>query len=251
MTYPIHAAVLAPQGVLGNLVSGIGSLLPFSAQPMLVPQSAMTDAVAPAVRDGVQAVVTHYVNPVIGHAAGAAAGALAQHIPFPEPGHTGPVGNAISVHAPGFIQAAGTAAGYPTAAIHGANIVREGARYLPFSAMPAVTLAPQGVFGSLIGAVAPTLGHAVGGLLGNASVGQQIGTVAGHLGGLLPFSAQPQVALAPQGVFGSLIGAVAPTLGHAVGGLLGNASVGQQIGTVAGHLGGLLPFSAQPQLVYA
>ena len=45
MTYPIHAAVLAPQGVLGNLVSGIGSLLPFAAQPMLVPQSAMTDAI--------------------------------------------------------------------------------------------------------------------------------------------------------------------------------------------------------------
>ena len=251
MTYPIHTAVLAPQGVLGNLVSGIGSLLPFSAQPMLVPQSAMNDAVAPAVRDGVQAVVTHYVNPVIGHVAGAAAGALAQHIPFPEPGHTGPIGTVISTHAPGFIQAAGTAAGYPTVAIHGANIVREGARYLPFSALPTVTLAPQGVFGSLIGAVAPTLGHAVGGLLGNAGVGQQIGTVAGHLGGLLPFSAQPQVALAPQGVFGSLIGAVAPTLGHAVGGLLGNANVGQQIGTVAGHLGGLLPFSAQPQVVYA
>ncbi|MDQ0141755.1 phage tail tape-measure protein [Cupriavidus necator] len=122
---------------------------------------------------------------------------------------------------------------------------------MPFSAQPQVALAPQGVFGSLIGAVAPTLGHAVGGLLGNAGVGQQIGSVAGHLGGLLPFSAQPQVALAPQGVFGSLIGAVAPTLGHAVGGLLGNANVGQQIGSVAGHLGGLLPFSAQPQLVYA
>jgi hypothetical protein len=111
-------------------------------------------------------------------------------------------------------------------------------------------LAPQGVFGSLIGALAPTVGQAVGGLLGHPNAGQQIGTIGGHIANLLPFSAQPQVQLAPQGVFGSLLGSIAPSVGQAVGGLLGHPNAGQQISTIGGHIANLLPFSAMPQIIY-
>jgi hypothetical protein len=123
--------------------------------------------------------------------------------------------------------------------------------YLPLSAGPHFSLAPQGVFGSLVGAVAPTIGQVVGGIVGHPNAGQQIGSVAGHLAGLLPFSAEPQMALAPQGVLGNLIGAVGPTIGHVVGGFVGHPNAGQQIGSFAGQFGHLLPFSAQPAIAYA
>ena len=49
---------------------------------------------------------------------------------------------------------------------------------------------------------------------------------------MLPFSAQPQSAVAPQGAIGDLLAGLAPVLG-----------------TVGGNLGALLPFSAQPMHV--
>ncbi|SFW32345.1 hypothetical protein SAMN03159384_01359, partial [Burkholderia sp. NFACC33-1] len=45
----------------------------------------------------------------------------------------------------------------------------------------------------------------------------------------LPFAVQPQAAFAPQGVFGDILKSVAPT-----------------VGSVAGQLGGFLPFSVMP-----
>lgn len=52
--------------------------------------------------------------------------------------------------------------------------------------------------------------------------------------------------IAPQGWFGNLISSVGQPLGGAIGGMLGNAGLGRTIGGVAGHLGGMLPFGADP-----
>jgi len=162
----------------------------------------------------------------------------------------GVFGSLIDAIAPSVGHMVGGLVGHPNASQQIGTIGGHIASLLPFSAQPQVQLAPQGVFGSLLGSLAPTVGQAVGGLLGHPNAGQQIGTIGGHLVSLLPFSAQPQVQLVPQGVFGSLLGSLAPTVGQAVGGLLGHPNAGQQIGTIGGHLANLLPFSAQPQIVY-
>src|SRR5471032_3235614 len=127
-------------------------------------------------------------------------------------------------------------------------------------------LQPQGFFGGLIGApLGGLIGRGIGGLFGNSNLGNQIGQIAGGIGGsILPFSADPVAAayaqqaqqqqlqqlqqgqLAPQGWFGNLIGSVAQPLGGAIGGLFGNAGIGNTIGGVAGQLGRLLPFSVDP-----
>src|SRR5471030_1838657 len=131
-------------------------------------------------------------------------------------------------------------------------------------------LAPQGYFGSLIGApLGGLIGRGIGGLLGNSNLGNQIGQIAGGIGGsILPFNADPVAAayaqqaqqqalqqqlqqlqqgqLAPQGWFGNLIGSVAQPLGGAIGGLFGNSGIGNAIGGVAGQLGRMLPFSVDP-----
>ncbi|WP_295994336.1 hypothetical protein [Rugamonas sp.] len=60
--------------------------------------------------------------------------------------------------------------------------------------MQPAQLAPQGWFGNLIGSVAQPLGSTIGGWLGNAGVGSTIGNVAGQLGRMLPFSADPVTA---------------------------------------------------------
>ncbi|RJG15023.1 hypothetical protein D3872_14985 [Massilia cavernae] len=120
-------------------------------------------------------------------------------------------------------------------------------------------LAPQGWFGNLIGQVGQPLGGAIGGMFGNPQAGSTIGNVAGQLGRLLPFGADPisaayaqqmqqaqQQQLAPQGWFGNLLGQVGQPLGGAIGGLFGNQGVGSTIGGAAGQLGRLLPFGADP-----
>jgi hypothetical protein len=127
---------------------------------------------------------------------------------------------------------------------------------------PGQQLAPQGWFGNLLGQVGQPLGGAIGGLFGQQGVGSTIGGVAGQLGKLLPFGADPisaayaqqiqqaqqqQQQLAPQGWFGNLIGQVSQPLGGAIGGLFGQQGVGSTIGNVAGQLGKLLPFGAEPQ----
>jgi len=131
--------------------------------------------------------------------------------------------------------------------------------------------APQGFFGGLIGApLGGLIGRGIGGLLGNPNLGRQIGQTAGGIGGsLLPFGADPvqqaqlqqqiqqeqlqqlqQAQLAqqlnPQGWFGNLIGQVGRPLGSMIGGAFGNPNLGGTIGGVAGQLGRMLPFGADP-----
>ncbi|MRW91182.1 hypothetical protein GJ699_14395 [Duganella sp. FT80W] len=118
-------------------------------------------------------------------------------------------------------------------------------RQVPLGAAP-VQLAPQGFFGDLVGHLAPTVGGALGGLLGHANTGAQIGGVVSNLSHLIPFSAGPQ--LAPQGFFGDLVGHLAPTVGGAIGGIFGHGNTGAQIGGVVSNLSHLIPFSAGPQL---
>ncbi|WP_229260609.1 hypothetical protein [Duganella alba] len=125
-------------------------------------------------------------------------------------------------------------------------------------------LAPQGWFGNIIKSVAQPLGGAIGGAFGNAGLGNTIGGIAGHLGGMLPFAADPvtqayaqqaqlqqlqqlqQQGLAPQGWFGNIIKSVAQPLGGAIGSAFGNAGLGNTIGGFAGQLGGMLPFGVDP-----
>ncbi len=58
--------------------------------------------------------------------------------------------------------------------------------------------------------------------------------------------AQTGGQIAPQGWFGNLISTVGRPLGGAIGGMFGNAGLGRTIGGVAGQLGGMLPFGADP-----
>lgn len=120
-------------------------------------------------------------------------------------------------------------------------------------------LSPQGWLGNLIGQVGQPLGGAIGGIFGQPNIGSQIGGIAGQLGRLLPFSADPmqqaygqQQQLAPQGLFGNLIGQLGQPLGGAIGSIFGQPNIGSQLGGIAGQLGRMLPFSADPiQQAYA
>ena len=117
-------------------------------------------------------------------------------------------------------------------------------------------LAPQGLFGNLIGQLGQPLGSAIGGLFGQSGLGSQLGGVAGQLGRMLPFQADPMQQsygqqmgqFAPQGMFGNLIGQLGQPLGGAIGSLFGQPGIGNQIGGIAGQLGRMLPFQADPML---
>lgn len=142
--------------------------------------------------------------------------------------------------------------------------------------------APQGVLGGLFGGpLGGLIGRGIGGLFGNAQLGGQIGQTAGSIGGsLLPFGADPVSAayaqqqqqqqlmqqqlmqqqlqqqqlqqaqqMAPQGWVGNLISQVGRPLGGMVGGWLGNQGLGTTVGTMAGQLGKLLPFGADPGIM--
>jgi hypothetical protein len=124
--------------------------------------------------------------------------------------------------------------------------------------------APQGLIGSIISGLAPTVGGLIGGAAGNQQIGSQLGGLAGQLGSLLPFEAAPTAysgpiqplsaapqayapqGYAPQGLIGSLISGLAPTVGGLIGGVAGNQQIGSQLGGLAGQLGSLLPFEAAP-----
>jgi len=141
-------------------------------------------------------------------------------------------------------------------------------------------LAPQGIFGSLLGGpVGGLIGGGIGGLLGNQTLGRQLGQTFGTIGGgFLPFNVDPVTAayaqqgipsqfaqpygqqpqytqpgqyglpqeLAPQGFFGNLLGQIGKPLGNVIGGAFGNSTLGGQIGSVAGQLGRFLPFNVDP-----
>ena len=55
-----------------------------------------------------------------------------------------------------------------------------------------------------------------------------------------------QGQIAPQGWLGNLIGQVGQPLGGAIGGMFGNSQLGSSIGGIAGQLGRMLPFGADP-----
>ena len=140
-------------------------------------------------------------------------------------------------------------------------------------------LAPQGLLGGLFGApLGGMIGRGLGSMLGNASLGGQIGQMAGGIGGgLLPFQSDPmmqayaqqlqqqlqqlqqmqqqgqqgQQQIAPQGFFGNLLGQVGQPLGGAIGGIFGQSGLGSQIGSAAGQLGRLLPFQQDPMQAYS
>ena len=131
-------------------------------------------------------------------------------------------------------------------------------------------LSAQGWFGNLVKQVARPLGGAIGGAFGNAGMGNTIGGIAGQLGGMLPFGADPmavayaqqaqqeaqlqqmqQQGMGPQGWFGNIVKQVARPLGGAIGGAFGNAGMGNTISGIAGQLGGMLPFGADPMQAYA
>ena len=135
------------------------------------------------------------------------------------------------------------------------------AHLIPFSAGPQMpqqgqqqaqdaVLVPQGLLGSIVGALAPLVGRAVGGTAGNV-----IGT-AGQFAHLIPFSAGPQMpqqgqqqaqqqdaVLVPAGLIGSIVGALAPIVGQKVGGTAGNVI------STAGQFAHLIPFNAGAQTV--
>ncbi len=132
-------------------------------------------------------------------------------------------------------------------------------------------LSPQGWFGNLIGQIGQPLGGAVGGIFGQPHIGSQLGSFAGQLGRMLPFSVDPMQqaygqqiygqqaygqqaptqayasqGYAPQGWIGNLIGQIGQPVGTAIGGLHGQPALGGQIGSIAAQIGRLLPFQADP-----
>ncbi|MBV8687007.1 MAG: hypothetical protein JOZ90_15580 [Alphaproteobacteria bacterium] len=228
------AGTLSPQGFFGNL---LGSVAP----------------IAGTVAGGM------FGAPMVGGALGGLAGRAARMLPFeaapqlpPELAPQGFFGNLLSQVAPIAGGAIGQMAGHPQLGQQIGNVAGHFSRFLPFEAAPQLPpeLAPQGFFGNLLSQVAPIAGGAIGQIAGHPQLGQQIGSVAGHLGRFLPFDAAPQLPpeLAPQGFFGNLLSQVAPIAGGAIGQIAGHPQLGQQIGSVAGQLGRFLPFEAAPQL---
>jgi hypothetical protein len=226
---------------IGNIAGQIGRILPFGADPValayaqqmqqaqqgqLAPQGWFGNLIGQVGRPLGGAIGGLFGNAGLGSTIGGVAGQLGSMLPF----GADPVSLAYAQQ------------------MQQAQLAQQG------------QLAPQGWFGNLIGQVGRPLGGAIGGLFGNAGLGSTIGGVAGQLGSMLPFGADPvslayaqqiqqaqQGQLAPQGGwFGNLISQVGRPLGGAIGGLFGNAGLGSTIGGVAGQLGGMLPFGADP-----
>jgi outer membrane lipoprotein SlyB len=105
-------------------------------------------------------------------------------------------------------------------------------------------LAPYGIVGDLVRAVAPI---ATQQLIPNPQTANEVNQILGSVANLLPFSAQPQ-QLNPYGFIGGALGNIVGGLGgSAIGGLFGNPSTGNAIGSTAGSvLGAILPFQATP-----
>jgi hypothetical protein len=64
-------------------------------------------------------------------------------------------------------------------------------------------MAPQGWLGNAIKRVAQPVGGFIGGQFGNRNLGSSIGGIAGQIGGMLPFSADPWTAYAQQAQLGA------------------------------------------------
>lgn len=151
---------------------------------------------------------------------------------------------------------------------------------VPASAGPAgeqqtedLVLVPAGWFGKIASTFGSTIGRGIGGWLGNAKLGEQVGGAAGEAlkafsvlpDALQPASAGPggggteedKLVVVPAGVVGGLLGSLGGMFGGAVGGLFGNKDLGRQVGDVAGGLvekivpwsAGVEPFGVLPPSV--
>ncbi|MBO3085668.1 hypothetical protein [Cellulomonas fengjieae] len=148
---------------------------------------------------------------------------------------------------------------------------------VPASAGPAgpqqtedLVLVPAGWFGKIASTFGSTIGRGVGGWLGNAKLGAQLGGAAGEAlkafsvlpDALQPASAGPggggteedKLVVVPAGVIGGLLGSLGGLVGGSVGGMFGKKDLGRQIGDIAGGLAekvlpwntGVEPFSMLP-----
>ena len=127
-----------------------------------------------------------------------------------------------------------------------------------------LVVVPAGWLSSIASTFAGTIGSGIGGLLGNARLGKQIGETAAPLIEMIPFSMVPQnlqpaatgpgglapqeqLVFVPAGVFGGLLSSFGGLLGSAVGGIFGDSQTGRVIGDVAGQLGQFVPFQVIPE----
>jgi len=135
------------------------------------------------------------------------------------------------------------------------STVGQFAHLLPFAAGPQMAapqagqqqLDPQSL-ASLVAMIRQAAQSAQQGL-------QILDTVHKAAPGLLPFALAPDQQqqqaggqdMAPQGLFGSILGKIAAPAGGVIGGLFGNKQLGTRIGGTAGTIASFLPFSAGPQ----
>jgi hypothetical protein len=122
------------------------------------------------------------------------------------------------------------------------NIAGSLGRYLPFSADPSMMAQPQAqqqiAQQQLIQQIQQLQQQLQQQQQQHAQLAQLIAQQQSQQG--------QQGQIAPQGWFGNLIGQVGQPLGGAIGGLFGNSGLGSTIGGVAGQLGRMLPFGADP-----
>ena len=267
---------------IGQLAGGIGgSILPFSADPMqayaqqlaqqqqmqqLSPQGWIGNLIGQVGQPLGGAIGGLFGQSGLGNQIGGIASQLGRMLPFSaDPmqqaygqqqqfGPQGFLGNLIGQLGQPFANSIASTIGYPQLGAPLGGIASQLGRMLPFSADPMQQMqqgySPQGWIGNLIGQVGQPLGGAIGGIFGQPNLGSQIGGIAGQLGRMLPFSADPmqqmQQGYSPQGWLGNLIGQVGQPLGGAIGGLFGQSGLGGQIGGIAGQLGRMLPFQMDP-----
>ncbi len=234
----------------------------FGGGPMTInptpfaPQGAVGDLLG-QVAEPVGGFVGNYLGyPKAGSDIGKAVGSVAHYLPFsatPTYAPQGLFGDILSTVAPVAGGVIGGLAGNQQLGRTIGNTVGDVGALLPFSATP--QYAPQGLFGDILSTVAPVAGGVIGGLAGNQQLGATIGNTVGSVGSLLPFSATPQYtqALAPQGVFGDILGSIAPVAGGLIGSVVApgvGTAAGGAIGGALGQAAKLLPFGASPYVVY-
>jgi hypothetical protein len=194
---PNNTMGYAPQGVVGDLLSGL----------------------APTIGTTIGSTAG---NQQLGTQLGNVAAELAKYLPFsaiptaqPMPqliggdprtySPQGIFGDLIASTAPTIGTTVGDWAGNQQLGTSIGNVASQVAKYLPFSATPTAfqpppfytpipqSYAPQGIFGSLLGGpLGNTVGGQIGDWLGNRQLGESLGsTIGGVAGDLLPFSAIP------------------------------------------------------------
>ncbi|QGQ19287.1 hypothetical protein GC089_08645 [Cellulomonas sp. JZ18] len=123
---------------------------------------------------------------------------------------------------------------------------------------------PAGFFGNLLSGLAGTVGKAIGGALGDARTGEDVGNAVSPILSWIPFQALPselqpasavpgteagakeELVLVPAGLFGNLLSGLAGTVGKAIGGAFGDARTGEDVGNAVAPVLRLFPFSVVP-----